>query len=244
MRKIKYFLSSVLLVLLFNGCASSIQSAFYNAQADRNYINKNYKSALAEYKNAAETKNAYAYYRLYVMYNYGKGVRKDKEMADIMLQKAVDLGDDTAQVIMANRLLFGKYKNIRKAIMLLKLSAQKENKYAYSDLAMIYRYGYGAKKDLELSREYERLAKTNGIKISKTRMTKKKRRKGPSYSRKYLITQIQKGLSQLGFYRGKIDGIYGPMSRKAISMFQSFNSYPKDPAISTKLLKQIYNKLQ
>ena len=238
MKKLKYFLSFVLLAFIFSGCTTDIRSTFYNTQADQYYIDKNYKSAFSKYRKAADIKNAYAYYKLYVMYNYGQGVKKDIKMADIMLQKAVDLGDDTAQVIMANRLLFGKHKNVKKAIALLKLAAQKENKYAYSDLAMINKYGYYVKKDSQISSKYERLARTNGIKI-----TEKKQRRKPLYSKRNLITQIQKGLAELGFYKGKIDGISGPMCRKAISMFQASNDFPKDVKISHELLRQIKSKL-
>ena len=238
MKNLKYFIVSLILGVSFSGCVSDVQSVFYNSQADRYYIGKQYKSAFMKYKNSADVKNPYAYYRLYVMYNYGKGVKKDIEMANIMLQRAVDLGDDTAQVIMANRLLYGKHKNVRKAIALLELAAEKENKYAYSDLAMIYKYGHGVKRDMQMSMAYERLANTNGITIAP-----KKKRKKVSYSQKNLIIQIQKGLVQLGFYKGKIDGIYGPMSRKSILMFQSFNGYPKNPKISQELLKQIKDKI-
>ncbi len=243
MKTLKYFFVVVFSGFLFSGCStSSLKNAFYNSQADYYYVDKDYRSAYEKYRSAAESGDGYAYYRLYEMYRYGKGVKKDNEMADLMLQKAVSLGDDTAMVVMANRLLSNK-KNVKKAIKLLKLAAQKENKYAYSDLSLIYRYGYGVKRNLSLANEYARLAKASGLRV-KTKMSSKVKQGRKKVSSRYLLTkEIQAGLKKLGFYNGKIDGIYGPMTKKAIRMFQKFYGYKTNTVISVGLLNQIKSKI-
>jgi len=231
------------IMLFLNGCVAEVQSNFYNSMADRNYVNRDFQSAFTYYKDAAEKGNAYAYYNLYVMYNYGQGVRRDVQMATDMLKKAVDLGDPTAQVVMANRLLSGKDKNVQEAIILLKLAAQKENVYAYSDLSLLYRYGYGVKKDIALADEYQRLAEANGSKISLVPQRAPTKSTSSVKSKKELASSIQEGLKKLGFYNGKVDGTTGPMSIKAIKMFQKSYGYPENTTISEALLLEIESKL-
>jgi len=230
-------------MLFLNGCVAEVQSNFSNSIADRNYVNRDFQSAFSHYKDAAEKGNAYAYYNLYVMYNYGQGVRRDVQLATVMLKKAVDLGDPTAQVVMANRLLSGKDKNVQEAIILLKLAAQKENVYAYSDLSLLYRYGYGVKKDIALADEYQRLAEANGSKIALVPQRVSAKSTSSVKSKKELVSSIQEGLKKLGFYNGKVDGATGPMSNKAIQMFQKFYGYPENTTISEALLLEIKSKL-
>jgi len=231
------------MALFLGGCVADVQSNFHNSIADRDYVNRDFQNAFSHYKDAAEKGNAYAYYNLYVMYNYGQGVRRDVQMSTVMLKKAVDLGDPTAQVVMANRLLSGKDKNVQEALVLLKLAAQKENVYAYSDLSLLYRYGYGVKQDTALADEYQRLAEANGSKLSLVPKRAYTKSTSNAPSKKELVLGIQEGLKKLGFYTGKVDGSSGPMSLKAIQMFQKSYGYPINTTISETLLQEIKSKL-
>ncbi len=237
------------IMMFFTGCVAEVQSNFYNSIADREYVNRDFPSALSHYKDAAEKGNGYAYYNLYVMYNYGQGVKRDVAMATVMLKKAVELEDPTAQVVMANRLLSGKDKDVPQALSLLKRAAQKENAYAYSDLSLLYRYGYGVKKDIALADEYQRLAQANGSKITlstqrTTEVQTQLQTSSNGMSKKELVRSIQEGLKKLGFYTGKVDGSSGPMSLKAIKMFQKFYGYPENTTLSESLLREIQSKLK
>lgn len=54
------------------------------------------------------------------------------------------------------------------------------------------------------------------------------------------IQDIQQALSNAGFYKGKIDGILGPNTRKAVEAFQSQNALKADGKVGPKT----WNKLK
>ncbi len=61
-------------------------------------------------------------------------------------------------------------------------------------------------------------------------------------SRKELISQIQKELKDLGFYKYKVDGITGPGTNAAIENFQKESEMPINTKITPQLLSDIINK--
>ncbi|MBJ86173.1 MAG: hypothetical protein CMJ11_06265 [Pelagibacterales bacterium] len=89
------------------------------------------------------------------------------------------------------------YKKIRK---LLEMNIASNNAYQFSDLARLYILGYGGKIKSETGKKYMRMA--------------------------YIITNnIQRALRDKNKYSGKIDGIAGPITVKAIREFQTKNNF-------------------
>ncbi len=239
MKTFKY-IYIVIVVLLFTGCVKDLKSVYFNEEGDRNYKEGSYLKSVESYKKAALNGNAYAYYRLYEIYKYGKyGVKRDINLSNEMIKKAVELGDYRAEYIYSLRFLYSSNPNIEKAINLLKSSAKKEYPYAYLELGHLYLYGYGVEQDKERAIGYYRLANSFGLKTPDVNSVKTK-----VLTKKEIIRKIQSNLKKLGFYNSSIDGITGPMTRKAISSFQRYYDYPIDTKASQKVLEQIKRELR
>ncbi len=58
-------------------------------------------------------------------------------------------------------------------------------------------------------------------------------------SSKELLREVQTALSVRGYYTGKLDGVYGSLTKKAISIFQGDNSLKQDGVASVRLLTQV-----
>ena len=244
MRILKY-LVTVLFLIVFSGCSNSlvsnIQQDFYNQYADMKYKDKDYTGAYDSYKESALKGNAYAYYKLYVMNIKGQGVAKDDNLALQMLEKSAELKYPAAQVILANRLIYTiKKRDIKRGIRLLKEAAAQEYASAYNDLYTIYWYGIGVEKNISEAGKYYRLARANGINL---KVDSNIAEFNYSSDNKALTKQIQQALRDLNFYKGKVDGESGPLTRNAIKNFQRFYGYSINTEISQKLLKQLKNQL-
>jgi len=232
--------------ILFSGCATTVtnlQSAVYSQTGDYHHDRGAYRDAFEAFKKSAELGDGYSYYRLYGMYFNGQGVPKDNTIAKKMLEEAARLGYPAAEVSVANSLIFTTPRNrdMKRGLELLHSAASKEHPYAYADLYSIYWNGIGVKKDVAKAGEYYRLAKANGFDIRQTEGTAPAK---PALSQRALITSVQQGLKDLGFYKGQTDGISGPMTRNAISTFQKFYGYPVNTNITQELVNTIKSKRQ
>ena len=71
--------------------------------------------------------------------------------------------------------------------------------------------------------------------------TAKGKKKNPliSASSKELLREVQTALSVRGYYSGKLDGVYGSRTKKAISSFQGDNSLKQDGVATVRLLTQV-----
>ncbi len=217
------------------GFFKNIKSGFIVQQAESLYQQEKYAESFEKYQNAADQNHARAAYQLHLMYDQGIGTEKNLKKAQEMLEKAVELDDDMAQVALANQLMFAKNSNPEQAIRLLEAAAAKENVLAYIDLAMFYKNGYGVPKDMVKAQEYARLANAQGANVDFLRTAKQ----APAEDLKELTTNIQTNLKKLGLYQGTIDGMTGPMTRKAIADFQRSRGLNEDTRIQNEILLQI-----
>lgn len=60
-----------------------------------------------------------------------------------------------------------------------------------------------------------------------------------SASSKEVLREVQTALSVRGYYQGKLDGVYGSRTKKAISQFQKDHSLKQDGKASVRLLTQV-----
>ena len=224
-----------LLVLFLTGCVGSVRSVYLAQHGEALYLDKNYPAALAKFREAADMNNSYACYRLYVMHQYGQGTAKDKAAATRMLEKAAGLGDETSQVILGSRLLFGNSSKRSEGVRLLEAAAARENRYAYEYLSLAYRHGLGVKRDTQRAEEFVRLAKSQGSSLDSTATAKP-----VTDSKKLDLTRsIQSELKEKGYYHGKLDGLYGPMTRDAIARFQKDRGLQVNPVVSEQVFKEL-----
>lgn len=241
---LRQWILAATVALLLGGCAGTLDTmrGVYAAQlGDNDYINGDYADAMVNLQKAADLNNSYACYRLYVMHQYGQGTEKSPDKATHMLEKAAQLGDETSQVILGSRLLFGKKSERAKGVRLLEAAAGKENRYAYEYLALAYQQGLGVDRNADRAREYERLAKSQGSTLSRAAGSGSKSSTKASSSSQAIETTkaIQAELKRLGYYRGKVDGLTGPMTRDAISRFQKDHGIPVNPEISAEVLRKL-----
>lgn len=231
---------SVFLLFSINASASVFSDAkasYYDQQGDYSFDRKKYTDAYEYYTSASEYGSGYAYFQLYAMNYKGEGRSKNSTLATKMLHKAVELQYPMAEVILAERYLYKKPRNRQEALRLLKSAAKKEYLYAYIDLYHMYSKGIGVRKNSNKANQYYRLAKANGYDIKQSSSKK-------SYtSSNKLVRDIQSGLKKLGFYKSKVDGITGPMTRKSIADFQNSYGYPVNSKVSSDTLKKIKNEL-
>lgn len=228
----------VLLVSFFSmGFVGDLRAQFFNQWADELYEKGEYTEAFEKYKSASDLDDGYATTQLFWMHVNGEGVAKDIVQANRMLEKAVALGDPDAKVIMARDMLLNP-KMHTEAVYLLLDAAEQENVLAYLELALLYKYGVGVTKNIAKSQEYLRLAAAHGVNISSSDATVSKASSSSENNTQALTSAIQTNLKKLGFYGGNIDGITGPMTRRAILDFQSTYGYPIDTKISKKILEQ------
>ncbi|MEA1913999.1 MAG: peptidoglycan-binding protein [Campylobacterota bacterium] len=238
----KIFLALVLVLFSLSahaGMFGDMQASYHEQQGDHYFDQKRYDDAYAHYTSASKQNSGYAYFQLYAMNYNGEGRGKDLQLATRMLHKSAKLKYPTAEVILGNRYIYQKPKNINEGIRLLKSAANKEFVYAYADLYRIYSRGIGVRKDMTKAGQYYRLAKANGYDLKRSSSKKSY----TSTSNKKLIRDIQSGLKQLGFYKSTVDGISGPMTRKSIADFQKFYGYPVNSKVSAQTLKQINGEL-
>jgi len=241
----KQLVLAVALALLLSGCAGtldSMQGTYSTQLGESDYLKGNYSEALVNFKKAADLNNPYACYRLYVMYQYGQGTAKSPTEATRMLEKAASLGDETSQVILGSRLLFSKAAERPRGVQLLEAAASKENRYAYEYLGIAYQQGLGVERNVKRAQEYQRLAVAQGSTMKRFAGTQPTGTEKTTSSSKVEMTKaIQNELRERGYYRGKVDGVYGPMTRDAIARYQKDHDYPVNPVVSEEVLNKIRN---
>jgi hypothetical protein len=235
-----FLIALVLVVSFFSmGFIGDLRVQFFNQWADGLYEKGDYAGAFEKYQSASDLDDGYATTQLFWMYVNGEGVRADEMQAVRMLQKAVKLGDSDAKVIMAKEMLLEPSLHTEAVYMLLD-AAEQENILAYLELALLYKHGLAVPQNMAKSQEYLRLAAAHGVDINafETKIVA-----GQKLNIQALTSTIQSNLAKLGFYKGKVDGITGPMTRKAISDFQQFYGYPVDTDITQTLLEQTQKAL-
>lgn len=240
MRILKY-IGVISVLVFFTGCMDNAKIRHFNLEGDNLYYNKDYINAARNYEEAAKGDSPYAYYKLYDIYFYDKSsIYKDLEYAKEVLQKAVDLGDYRAEYLYALKLLYSPTPDYTKAKEILELSAQKEFPQAYLELGYLYLYGLGVPSSRKKAIEYFDIAQSHGLKIPTIETMDSYKE---LYSRKMLIKEVQRNLTILGLYKGKIDGIVGPLTKKAVRGFQTTNLYSISEKVTNELLNQTIEEL-
>ncbi len=79
----------------------------------------------------------------------------------------------------------------------------------------------------------------NPADVAVLKSAKKNKNAAASPTSKELLREVQTALSVRGYYSGKLDGVYGSRTRKAIASFQGDNSLKQDGNATVRLLTQV-----
>jgi len=128
------------------------------------YKNKNYSSALQEFRASAALGDAKSQRKLGVMYYYGEGAPKDQRLAAEWYRKAAEQGDAGAQYNLGVMYHNGQgvSKDQRLAAEWYRKAAEQGNADAQNDLGFMYNDGHGVSKDQRLAAEWYRKAAEQG----------------------------------------------------------------------------------
>jgi TPR repeat protein len=186
-------------------------------------IDSSDKNALFWYQKAAEAGDADGMLKVGIFYDLGKGVPENDTTAYNWYLKAAELGNVGAQYNVGMLLMIGEGVPV-------------DLTQAYKWLNLAQANGAENARDMKnrvaqnMSRvqiqEAQRLSASWTPKASADEVESATLRTATSTSppRGYdpsIVRTIQEGLSELDYYQGDVDGIYGPMTAAAIRRFQS-----------------------
>jgi TPR repeat protein len=114
-----------------------------------------YERAVAYFRQAAEQGSTTGYYNLGSMYEGGRGVEADPDMARHYYQLASDQGDADATYELAVMYWHGDlgYSDEIEARRLMELAAERGAELAFGDLGLMLRNGVGGARDLQRAGE-------------------------------------------------------------------------------------------
>lgn len=154
------------LIFLFSFFFSSVSAtandydkgAFYFARGD-------YLSALSLWKPLAKEGHSAALYSIGLLYDQGKGVKKDTKLALKYIQAAVDKNLSIAQYYLGMKYLAGLNvkQNATKARELLEKASQNDYLLAQFQLANLYDTGKGGPQNQQLATHWFLKAAENGL---------------------------------------------------------------------------------
>lgn len=126
-------------------------------------VERDIEKAIHYLSQSAEHENSYAMVELSKIYRQESKVY-DVEKAMEFLEKAVSLGNESAQITMGNELLKGEIieKNIEKAVGYLTQAADKNNMFAQYILGKLFLFGKEVEQDKVKAKEYLEAAAVQG----------------------------------------------------------------------------------
>ena len=133
-------------------------------QADSYYQQKQYKKALALYKQAAEHGDAKAQTKLGICYCNGWGVSKDYLQAVSWFRQAAEQGEANAQANLGVCYYngWGVGQNYSQAVYWYKKAAEQDEASGQTNLGVCYYNGLGVKQDYNLAVEWYQKAADQG----------------------------------------------------------------------------------
>jgi TPR repeat protein len=129
------------------------------------YLRKDYETALAKLRKAAEKADAAAQLTIGVMYANGQGVAQDYREAVHWYTLAAKQGLAQAQTSLATMYNDGKgvTQDYKSAVHWYQLAAQQGNRLAQNNLGYMYRNGEGVTKDNKEAVRWYQLAAKQGL---------------------------------------------------------------------------------
>jgi TPR repeat protein len=224
---------------------SQVNLAFlYNAGVG---VPKSHENAFRWNREAAVAGHAQAQNNLGVMYETGKGVDLDVMEAVRWFRRSAEQGDSYGQYNLGRSYDqgLGVTKNSQEGILWYRKAADQGHVGGQYNLALMYANGDGVPEDKAEAVRWYRKAADQGDEDAKkalsdlgvtvasgSRKSQEKEQHETKKTAEMQLTamrardrQTQFRLATLGYYKGKIDGLLGPASRTAISVWQAAQGY-------------------
>jgi len=218
-------------------------------KARNNYNSGEFAIAAFWYKKAAAKESVGAMINLGVMYNQGKGVRKQPEEAVRWFRRGADIGNPVAMLQLSRALNSGKgvKRDNQKSFRWVLKAAQKGyapamasagNKYLFGkgvklnnaeaarwfqeaidngntdeiyNLGILYDLGNGVRRDPKRAAKLIAQALKDGDTFALENISSAPERWSKPFRR-----ELQRIMKREGVYSGAVDGIFGPITRKAL----------------------------
>lgn len=243
-------ISIIPLLFLISGCAGtlgSMRSDIALNRAENMYAKGDYAGASNQYRTAALAGSPYGQYMLGRMYAQGQGVSENQSEAVSWTRMAAQNGYPAADYEMGLRYLAGDGVSINpeQAVFHFRRAADKEHALSMYHLGFAHAVGAGVEPSVSEALRWFRLADSYGFPVEDdllsesgiepyVRQAKIKQAEGdvqvPDRQERLLDTSIhndavtiQSRLAELGYYKMKIDGLWGPGSKRALKNFQKAN---------------------
>lgn len=155
------------------GNAFAVQTIFVFFQ--QNSLTPDEQASVHLYLHQASRQNHHAIYFQALLYDHGYGVKRDLDMAFLLMREAAAKGNAKATYEIGHRFLIGKgvEKNYENAFQWLEVAASSPHYEpdAMYDLGEIYEQGLGVETDLILASEwYNKAARKGHIKAKEKRL--------------------------------------------------------------------------
>jgi TPR repeat protein len=167
-----------------------------------------------------------------VIYYTGDGpIKQDKKEAIAWFRKAANAGNSSAFVLLGDCYLAGDgvRKDPAQAVAWYQKAVDAGQRDAYWRLAMRYINGEGVARDADRAADLAYQALIRGVQKARDTLLDAQRLQIPGD----FLKHIQQLLAKDGFYKGRVDGRFGPQMRDAIT--QAFNS---EDAIACRRLRR------
>jgi TonB family protein len=131
----------LVVAILLAGCTTERE------RADQAYMNHDYKTAIADYKDLAESGDAFGDSRLAYMYSLGLGVEVDTAEGERWFEKAALDGDAGAAALLASHYLPPNPVDYARAFKWFKVGADRYDLYCELETSIFYENGMGIPRD-------------------------------------------------------------------------------------------------
>jgi len=238
---------------LICGCIKRVTSQFDNYRADQLYDTGQKQQAFELYLQAAYKGSAESQYIVSQMLLYGDGVSQNPIDGMRWLEKSAGQDYLYAARAFGLHLINGDFntpKNPHRGIHLLTRAAAQKDTFSMLTLGYFYLTGYGTDADPQKAANWYRQAAQNGepvpaqwqdaaflarLKPAKAYNMKKEHRARAK--------RAQACLKALGYYRGAVDGIAGPGTKRAIKKFQKDQKVEITGRLDVVLMRQLYTRI-
>lgn len=215
-----------------------------------------YEAAANWFREAAIQGLPSAQYNLAVLYESGKGVRQDDVRALLWYHTAAELSYPFAQYNLGVMYAEGRGipLNFEEAARWFRAAADQGLPRALYNLAVMTEEGLGVRMDKEAAAVLYRKAAESGDERARIRLQALAEggkaeptplvgtgsfQVEPAPVEPTVVAAIQKELTRLGLYAGRIDGVVGPMTRESIEKFEAKAGLPATGTPTAPLLEKL-----
>lgn len=204
---------------LGNGYAMNMVGVMYD---DGQSVKADPVEAVDWFTKAADTGYPTGWYNLGGHYRDGLGVKADPAKALALYRQAADAGQPLAMTQIGDFYYAGLAvdKDDAEAASWYQKAVDAGAAEAYWRLALRYVYGEGVGRDTHKAAQLGYQALLAGVPEARDNLDKARKTDLPPN----FLKEVQQLLSEDGFYKGKVDGSYGPATVAAVD--KAFNSKP------------------